>query len=314
MNEFGDLTNDQFRQLFMGLRFNAEAMRRNDAPRPGSGAIRALPLAVNWTAKGVVTPIKNQGQCGSCWAFSTTGSCEGAWAITRGKLYSLSEQQLVDCSDSYGNEGCGGGLMDWAFKYIMANGIEQETSYPYKAVDQKCAYNKSAVVASVIGYRNVPTKNETALQYYVATAGPVSVAIDASHNSFQFYRSGVYYEPQCSQTQLDHGVLAVGYGVDNSSKSSYWIVKNSWGTSWGMSGYIWMSRNRQNNCGIATMSSYPVVANASTSTAAALTSSTQTLGDSGSELRPNTYYNHGGFGARHDLGESVGDRRRRHAK
>jgi len=250
-------------------------------PLPRAAALRDLPVTVNWTAKGVVTGIKDQGQCGSCWAFSATGSMEGAWAITRGKLYSMSEQQLVDCSGSYGNQGCEGGWMDWAFKYVIANGIEQETSYQYVAWDQKCRYNKSAVVASIIGYYNTPQKNETALAYYVATVGPISVAIDASHNGFQFYEGGIYYQAFCSQNQLDHGVLVVGYGVYGKHNDQYWIVKNSWGYDWGMNGYIWMAKNNTNMCGIASAASFPVVANATTSSTASMHSSPATLGPSG---------------------------------
>jgi len=206
--------------------------------------------------KNAVTPVKNQGQCGSCWAFSTTGSLEGAWAISKGKLVSLSEQNLVDCSSSYGNDGCDGGLMDQAFDYIIANkGIDTEDSYKYTARDGNCKFNKNTIGATLTKYTDVTAQSETALQSAIMKQ-PISVAIDASHSSFQFYSSGVYFESRCSATQLDHGVTAVGYGT---SSSAYYIVKNSWGTDWGMQGYILMSRNKNNNCGIATMSCYPIV-------------------------------------------------------
>jgi len=218
------------------------------------GFLGEIADAVDWRTKGAVTPIKNQGQCGSCWAFSTTGSTEGVTFIKTGKLPSASEQQLVDCSGSYGNYGCDGGLMDSAFQYIIANkGIDSESSYPYTAQDGTCAFNPANVVATLTSYRDVTSQSEPALQSSI-TARPTSVAIDASHSSFQFYQSGVYYEPSCSPTQLDHGVLAVGYDTS----AGYYIVKNSWGTDWGNQGYIWMSLGKNNNCGIATMSSYPV--------------------------------------------------------
>jgi len=146
--------------------------------------------------------------------------------------------------------------MDDAFQYIIAiGGLESETAYPYTAQDGSCKAQKSLFQSDISGYQDIAEYSESSLQVAVANIGPVSVAIDASHSSFQFYTGGVYYEPACSETQLDHGVLAIGYGVYNGQ--DYWLVKNSWGTSWGLQGFIMMSRNRDNNCGIATMSSYP---------------------------------------------------------
>jgi len=257
MNQFADLSLAEFNAMYKGL-------KKIEVSIPEEVTIMdtvTLPASVDWRTKGVVTGIKNQGQCGSCWSFSTTGSLEGAHAIHTGSLVGLSEQNLVDCSQAEGNNGCDGGLMDDAFQYIINNhGIDTEASYPYTAQDGTCQYNAANCGSTLAAYQDVQSGSESALQVASATIGPVSVAIDASHNSFQLYTSGVYYEPNCSPTSLDHGVLAVGYG--SSSGSDYWIVKNSWGTSWGMSGYIWMSRNRNNNCGIATMASYPLAAGA----------------------------------------------------
>jgi len=258
MNKFGDLTAAEFAKLYNGLKVTS---------LPSKAMLNEvrlqIPTSVDWRTKGAVTPIKNQGQCGSCWSFSTTGSTEGAHVLQRGRpLVGLSEQNLVDCSSSQGNQGCNGGLMTDAFTYIIQNnGIDSEASYPYTAeTGTKCLFNAANVAAHLVSYQNVASESETSLTESVATRGPVSVAIDASHQSFQFYSGGVYYEAECSATQLDHGVLAVGYGASGSS--DYYIVKNSWGTDWGMSGYIWMSRNRNNNCGIATMASYPCATSA----------------------------------------------------
>jgi len=254
MNEYGDMTNEEFvKQMNTFVTSNRTSGITYMPPSHVS-----LPDSVDWRPEGYVTDIKNQGQCGSCWAFSTTGSLEGQHFKKDGKLVSLSEQNLVDCSKKQGNQGCQGGLMDQGFKYIKENnGIDTEASYPYKAENGKCKFNAANVGATLTGFVDVKRESESDLQSAVATVGPISVAIDASHTSFQLYRSGVYHSWFCSQTRLDHGVLAVGYGADGST--DYWLVKNSWGKSWGIDGYIKMSRNRGNNCGIATQASYPTV-------------------------------------------------------
>ena len=255
MNEFGDLDPAEFAKRFNGYRVSGE---RKDGKIYKPPRNLGLPTTVDWRTKGVVTPVKNQGQCGSCWAFSATGSLEGQHALKTTTLVSLSEQNLVDCSGAYGNEGCNGGWMDQAFEYIKNNnGIDTEASYPYQAEDEPCRFKAADVGATCTGYVDVAHKDEMALQKASADIGPISVAIDASHMSFQFYTSGVYNEPSCSQTMLDHGVLVVGYGTDGGK--DYWLVKNSWGANWGMAGYIKMSRNKDNQCGIATQASYPTV-------------------------------------------------------
>jgi len=257
INKYADMSNEEFVRVLNGYK---QSLANPSDVRTTFVAPNyvALPDSVDWRTQGYVTPIKDQGQCGSCWAFSTTGSLEGQHFKSTGQLVSLSEQNLVDCSGAEGNEGCDGGLMDNAFTYIKKNGgIDTESSYPYKAQDGKCKFNKANIGATDTGFVDIKKGNETDLQVAVATVGPVSVAIDASHNSFQLYKSGIYNEKHCSTTQLDHGVLAVGYGT--TAGKDFWIVKNSWGTGWGEQGYIQMSRNAKNQCGIATEASYPLV-------------------------------------------------------
>ncbi|XP_076013879.1 cathepsin L.1 [Genypterus blacodes] len=260
MTYFADMENEEYKRLISQgcLRSFNSSMPRRGSTFLSLSEGTDIPDSVDWRDKGYVTDIKDQKACGSCWAFSATGSLEGQNFRKTGKLVSLSEQQLVDCSTSFGNMGCSGGLMDQAFDYIKSNkGIDTEDSYPYEAEDGSCRFNPNTIGATCTGYVDVTSGSEDALKQAVATIGPISVAIDASHMSFQLYVSGVYDEPDCSSEDLDHGVLAVGYGSD--SGKDYWLVKNSWGLSWGSKGFIMMSRNKRNQCGIATASSYPLV-------------------------------------------------------
>lgn len=267
VNKFADILHHEFVHIMNGFNRTNQLIAAHALPdKHGSDGIAfispanvELPKAVDWRKKGAVTEVKDQGHCGSCWSFSATGALEGQHFRQTGKLVSLSEQNLIDCSTKFGNNGCNGGLMDNAFRYIKANhGIDTEASYPYEAEDDKCRYNPKNSGATDKGYVDIESGNEEQLKSAVATVGPVSVAIDAGHQSFQFYAEGVYDEPECSTSQLDHGVLAVGYGTSENGQD-YWIVKNSWGPTWGQEGYILMARNNENQCGIATQSSYPLV-------------------------------------------------------
>jgi len=255
INEYADMANEEFVAMMNGYQMHE---KKNGTVHFMPPSNYEAPDSVDWRTKGYVTEVKNQERCGSCWAFSTTGSLEGQHFKSTGKLVSLSEQNLVDCSKAEGNKGCQGGLMDNGFEYIKKNGgIDTEASYPYTGKNGRCHYKSSDSGATDTGYVDVKEGSEMDLQSAVATVGPISVAIDASHTSFQLYRSGVYNERRCSSRKLDHGVLAVGYG--SSGDKDYWIVKNSWGRSWGQEGYVWMTRNVGNQCGIATQASYPTV-------------------------------------------------------
>lgn len=292
VNEFADLTNEEFKTT----RNRFKGHMCSDDQKTASFKyenVTAVPSTMDWRKKGAVTPVKDQGQCGKyqliifsvlslivyvkkifkiyltrplgkctyigcCWAFSAVAAIEGINQISNGKLLSLSEQELVDCDVKGEDEGCNGGLMDNAFEFIQKNnGITTEANYPYEGVDGTCIAKKEANhAAKITGHEDVPANNEKALLIAVANQ-PVSVAIDAGGSAFQFYSSGVF-TGDCG-TELDHGVTAVGYGVDDEG-TEYWLVKNSWGTSWGEEGYIRMQRDvaaKEGLCGIAMQASYP---------------------------------------------------------
>ncbi|XP_036449126.1 cathepsin L1-like [Colossoma macropomum] len=259
MNRFADMDDQEYQQMFKGClgSFNeSEIESETTFLQQEEGAAQSR--NVDWRARGYVTRVKDQSHCGSCWAFSATGALEGQMFKKTKKLVRLSEQQLVDCSGSYGNHGCQGGSMGKAFKYIKSSGgLETAYTYPYQAKEGQCKFSNQRAWAKCSGYRKVP-HTERALRNAVATIGPISVAIDASRHSFQLYKSGVYDEPACSSTKMNHAVLLVGYGTTRRGKD-YWLVKNSWGTGWGDKGYIKMSRNKRNQCGIASYAVYPVV-------------------------------------------------------
>ncbi|KAH8304085.1 hypothetical protein KR059_000168 [Drosophila kikkawai] len=255
INEYSDLMSQEFSDLMTGLSFS-------DTFDEGLTFISpehvTLPDSVDWRSEGAVTGVKNQKSCGSCWAFSTTGSLEGQHFRKTGNLVSLSEQNLVDCSWSYGNHGCSGGTMTRGFKYIKDNGgIDTEESYPYKAVNDKCKFNRATIGATINGFVALPAGDEKKLAEAVATIGPISVAIHVVPGSFQHYSSGVYIEPKCNPKKINHAVLAVGYGTEGGR--DFWLVKNSWGGSWGDKGYIKMLRNGNNQCGISSRACYPTV-------------------------------------------------------
>ncbi|KAG7582542.1 Cathepsin propeptide inhibitor domain (I29) [Arabidopsis suecica] len=256
LTRFADLTNDEFRAIYLRSK-----MERTRVPVKGERYLYkvgdSLPDEIDWRAKGAVNPVKDQGNCGSCWAFSAIGAVEGINQIKTGELISLSEQELVDCDTSY-NGGCGGGLMDYAFKFIIENGgIDTEEDYPYTATDDNICNSdkKNTRVVTIDGYEDVPQNDEKSLKKALANQ-PISVAIEAGGRAFQLYTSGVF-TGTCG-TSLDHGVVAVGYGSEGGQ--DYWIVRNSWGSNWGESGYFKLERNIKESsgkCGVAMMASYP---------------------------------------------------------
>merc|ERR1711962_1888909 len=231
VNEMSDLSYEEYEAIYLsGLRVpegpsNATLHVPDNEP---------IPNAVDWRNQGMVTGVKNQGQCGSCYSFSATGALEGAWKKARGSLPSLSEQQIVDCSGRYGNYGCQGGWYQSSWRYLRdAGGDESESAYRYTARKGSCHFNRRYVVSTVRSWHDTAAGSENDLTNALARVGPVSVAIDAGQRSFQRYRSG--------------------------GGQDYYLVKNSWGTRWGAGGYIKMARNRRNNCGIASKPSYPNV-------------------------------------------------------
>ncbi|GCB66828.1 hypothetical protein scyTo_0010151 [Scyliorhinus torazame] len=218
------------------------------------------PPSVDWRLYGAVTPVKDQALCGSCWTFSSTGNIEGALFLKTGYLVHLSQQALVDCTWGFGNAACDGGEEWRAFEWMLKHGgIPTAESYgSYLGQNGFCHYNQSVFTAELEGYVNVTSGDMEALKIAIFKNGPVSVGIDASHKTFRFYSSGVYYDPNCrnTRTDLDHAVLAVGYGT--LAGEPYWLIKNSWSTVWGDDGYVLMSME-DNNCGITTDPLYVIL-------------------------------------------------------
>jgi KDEL-tailed cysteine endopeptidase len=255
LNKFATMTNSEFKTTYLTL--NAKTLRMLEDSLDNSGFLQdnsndnttesetvnlTQASSFDWRSKGAVSGVKDQGQCGCCWAFSTIAAVEGAYAKKYGKLLSLSEKQLLDCDSS--NSGCNGGNMEYALNYIKkAGGVALTSKYPYSPSKGSCRYTSSMSAVKVSGYSRV-SSNENTMMQALANNGPLAVAVDASR--MQFYGGGVY---TCSgAVNLNHGVTIVGYGSDRTG--NYWIVKNSWGSSWGMNGYIYIKRGT-NECGIA---------------------------------------------------------------
>jgi len=256
LNEFSDMTWKEFTSTRCGYRgniFNPD-WRRVDQKPVGD---EELPGSIDWRDLGYVTEVKNQGVCGSCWAFSAIGAVEGQYKNLTGTLKEFSEEQLVDCDKT--NHGCDGGYYDRAFEFLETHGSISEDSYPYKAGDGderfcKSFFKKSETVVS--GYVILPYGQEDKMKEAVANVGPISVAIFVGPD-FYAYKEGVFFQSSTIGQPLNHAVLIVGYGYDESSGLGYWMVKNSWGTEWGDKGYIKIARGF-NMCGIASTPMYPL--------------------------------------------------------
>ena len=263
INQFTDLTPEEFNEEYLG----GIIQERNLVGLYGCSSFTSnkdtdsLPDSIDWREEGAVTPVKDQGQCGSCWTFSATGAMEGAWATATGDLVSLSEEQLADCATGfkYGSHGCNGGQMDGAFKYAIENGATSEDQYPYtagKGQTGECEQSDVTSIATFTGCSDVAPNDQVSLKAAVSKQ-PVSIAIEADTRYFQSYSSGILTSSDCG-TSLDHGVLIVGYGEDKGQK--YWLVKNSWSTTWGDNGYVKIARSDSRNdkgiCGIAMQPSF----------------------------------------------------------
>lgn len=251
INQFADLTADEFRMKYTGVK-----PRRT--PSILIDNVPFISATTTFDHRKYLPPIKDQSTCGSCWAFSAVASIEGATAQKSGKVVSLSEQQLVDCSGSFGNFGCNGGLMDDAFMYIETTPLYAEDDYPYKATDESCHIDPSSKgVVQLKSHVDIPSNNGDAL-FAIASERVVSVAIEADESIFQFYTSGIIDSELCG-TALDHGVAIVGGGHEDGK--DYWLVRNSWGQSWGLDGYVKIARTSSGPgvCGINSQPSYPIV-------------------------------------------------------
>jgi len=254
LNKFGDMTKEEFKKTYLGA-------QQDDSLKTNVESLNTLKLSdeVDWSSNGAVSPIKDQGQCGSCYAFSATGALEGLAYVSNNYLWYFSEQQIVDCAKSYGNAGCSGGLMSHVFQYTAAKGINMESEYPYTSVDTASCNSSVERQARKVNssYTDVPTHNNNEMMAAI-TKQPISVGVEA--DDWQFYKNGVFDNWDTCGEQLNHGVLAVGYGTDSSSGKMYYKIKNSWGASWGQNGYIYLERKVTNDaglCGVLINGSYP---------------------------------------------------------
>jgi C1A family cysteine protease len=254
LNKFADMTPEEFSASYLGT--------KPPAVREGNEQIlqaTTTVTAVDWRKKMAVTPIKNQGTCGSCWSFSAISTLESLYFIKKGILKILSEQQLVDCAGSYGTYACNGGTMTAAYKYTRDYGVMLSTAYPYKGVKGTCAYKATSLVFKNIGWVSVPKNDQIQLAVAVSKQ-PVAAAVQADASVFQFYKTGIIDGTACG-TAVNHGIVIVGYGTELGK--DFWIIRNSWGTSWGEAGYVRIAKTstvgNAGVCGIATMCSYPTM-------------------------------------------------------
>uniref|UniRef100_A0A0N5A142 Cathepsin L-like n=1 Tax=Parastrongyloides trichosuri TaxID=131310 RepID=A0A0N5A142_PARTI len=253
INELSDYTYNDYQKL-NGLRMEYS---NNDLSSDASILLDlnnvTLNKSIDWREFDMVSPVQNQLQCGDCWIFAAVGAIEGAYKKKNGQLYNLSIQQIADCTV---NNSCDGGWMTTAYAYAIKNKLETSEEYPYKGVEGTCKITNNNEIVNINSYKNIQPNNETYLELLVISVGPIAVGMDASQAAFQNYKSGVYDNKNCS-TDINHAVLIVGLGSDVIN-GDYWIIKNSWGTNWGIDGYFLLRRG-ENACGIATAGSYPII-------------------------------------------------------
>lgn len=248
LNKFSDMTEEEFRAKYLGFNPNMVKAMTKGKKLQAQRQLTETPVSLDWRKKGAVGPIRNQGQCGSCWAFASSFTVGAQYFIKSGNLVDISAQQLIDCSGSHGNHGCNGGWMTYAFEYFQDQGPNNSSDYPYTARTGTCKWSSDKVVTTVSSYRELPTNDEKAIEAELVN-GPVATAIDSF--GIQSYASGIY-TGDCG-TSINHGMIFIGY--DNTDPDNkYWILRNMWGSDWGEDGYIRIEKdiaNSSGKCGLA---------------------------------------------------------------
>jgi C1A family cysteine protease len=253
LNEFGDMTLAEFKAVHASGTYKAPAASKMAPPAVDLD----LPEVVDWRLEGAVLPVQNEEQCGSCWAFVSTDAMSCLWYQKTKLLVELSTQEVIDCSGAFGCEGCNGGLTSGAYQWVMSNdGICEAAVYPFVGQNQNCGSKNCTNVARITNFVSVPAADEVTLKAAVAQQ-VVSSACMASTQSFQFYSSGVFNDPTCNPQDIDHGMSIIGYGT-TSNGTDYWLLRNMWGPTWGMKGYMYMIRG-VDMCGIAESATYPTL-------------------------------------------------------
>ncbi|XP_055850754.1 procathepsin L-like [Episyrphus balteatus] len=259
-NIFADLSPTEFLSKLAGLKRSsagdAKASAHKEAASVPTNA--NIPDSFDWRDHGAVTPVKFQGlDCNSCWSFAVTGAVEGHYFRKTKSLVPLSEQNLIDCSQNYGNVGCSGGYQEYGFNYIIENqGIAKSEPYPYKMMDDKCNYRRDIKGADMQAFAVIAPGDEKTLKEAVATKGPVACSMCVVE-TFVLYEKGIYDDQKCNEGDVNHSVLVIGYGTENGR--DYWIIKNSYSDKWGEGGYGRIPRNENSFCGIASECSYPII-------------------------------------------------------